>query len=237
MRPVRNCVNCGDLTSVLLRAMSTGPNSVHSSQCHSHAPSIDGSPSSAGPSDRTPRRRLRSRVRQEGGSSCSCFEKRTRGEEHGFPSQGFFTVLLSSPDPGLPEGGDRPVPSAPGGDRGPLLARARVAAWRHWNRAPGTGSRTVTLGAGDIRSSMVAEANRPNPPIGCPHVPRMLTQSLSMMLTVADEFAPSVATETLLNVTVNDSEGSTVASSVMAILIVRLPERPSGQVNVPLAGV
>jgi hypothetical protein len=58
-----------------------------------------------------------------------------------------------------------------------------------------------------------------------------------MMLTVVDEFAPSVALETLLNVTVNDSVGSTVLSSVMAILIVWLPERPSGQVNVPLAAV
>ena len=57
----------------------------------------------------------------------------------------------------------------------------------------------------------------------------------STMLMVADEFLPSVATETLLNVTVNDSVGSTARSSIMVMLIVRFPETPSGQVSVPLA--
>ena len=38
--------------------------------------------------------------------------------------------------------------------------------------------------------------------------------SLSMMLTVADEFAPSVAPETLLNVTVNDGNGGAVSTNV-----------------------
>ena len=57
------------------------------------------------------------------------------------------------------------------------------------------------------------------------HIQVILTGSLSTMLTIAEELAPSVATETLLNVTVNDSGSSTVSSSAVAMLIVWLPER------------
>ena len=57
------------------------------------------------------------------------------------------------------------------------------------------------------------------------------------MFTVANEFAPSVAPDALLNLTVNDSEGSTIPSSMMVMLMVWLPYNPLGQVNVPLAAM